>query len=411
MDTTAPTMHICFVTKSAPTTTGPNEQGHILPMARQIIRLGHKVTILTWKTNLTDEEKYSEENIDVLFLGVGHYKTIKEFPKIASEKIFELHAKHPIDIVHSMDTPLDLINKSHRRRPFALSYGVETTSMMEVFTKFSKTYSPDWASWSALASSSAWFVKKYFFEDYKILKQADGIFVASPKQSIALDRYYLYPSLRTYQIPLGLATGFFPKKDKSKELMESLSLDYKSQVVVARNDMEDLSEMIFLLDAFERVAIKKTRAHLIIIGDGPYLKLAERHSLNLALADRVHFVGQLPRKKYVDYIALGDIFIQLNARTSGVGQSLFEAMAQEKVVIGSEFSPISYFIEDQKEGYLIRPGEKEKLTHLIIRIFERTDEFKEIGQNARSKIIENFDRKTLAANTCQAFQKIIANKK
>ncbi len=404
-------LHICFVTKNAPTSTGPNEQGHILPMARQIVKLGHHVTILTWKSSLA-QEKYEEEGITVLFLGEGHYKSIKDFPEVAAAKINELHqATSSIDIVHSLDTPFAKPHLLFKKRSFALSYGVEVTSMTEVFSKFVKTYSGDVSALRNMASGTYLFLKQYLNKDYKILRHADGVFVTSPKQSIALDRYYLYPSMRTYQVPISLATGFFSKKEKSADLLNSLDLDYKSQVIVARHDMEDLGEISFLLGAFERVAVKKPRTHLLIIGDGPFMKEAERRSLELALANRVHFLGQFLRKQYVNYIALGDIFIQLNARTSGMGQSLFEAMAQEKIVIGSEFSPISHFIEDKKQGYLIRPGEKEKLTQLIIKSFEKADETLALGQNARNKIIQNFDRKALASHACQAFYQIIENKR
>lgn len=404
-------LHICFVTKNAPTSTGPSEQGHILPMARQIVKLGHQVTILTWKSTQLAQQQYTEEGIQILFLGEGHYKSVKDFPQVATEKINELHQDTPFDIVHSLDTPFEKPHLLFKKKSFALSYGVEVTSMMEVFSKFVKTYSGDVPALKNMISGTMLFLKKYLTKDFRILRHADGVFVTSPKQSIALDRYYLYPSMRTYQVPISLATGFFSKKEKSPELLKQLDLDYKSQVIVARHDMEDIGEISFLLGAFERVAVKKPRTHLLIIGDGPFMKEAERRSLELALANRVHFLGQLPRKQYVNYIALGDIFIQLDARTSGMGQSLFEAMAQEKIVIGSEFSPISYFIEDKKQGYLIRPGEKEKLTQLIIKSFEKDDETLALGQNARHKIIQNFDRKALATHACQAFYQIIENKR
>lgn len=404
-------LHICLVTKNAPANTGPSEQGHILPMARQFTKLGHKVTILTWKSTQLEQEVYNEDLLTLLFLGEGHYKSIKDFPEIAAEKINSLNSEQTIDIVHSLDTPFAQPQKLFKNRNFALSYGVEVTSMTEVFSKFVKTYSGDFSALKNMLSGTMLFLRQFLLKDYRLLRTADGVFVTSPKQSIALDRYYLYPSLRTYQVPISLATGFFSKKEKDPELLNSLGLDYKSQVIVARHDMEDIGEISFLLNVFEKVAVKKPRTHLLIIGDGPFMKEAEKRSLELALAGRVHFLGQLPRKQYVNYIALGDIFIQLDARTSGMGQSLFEAMAQEKIVIGSEFSPISYFIEDRKQGYLIRPGEKEKLTQLIIKSFEKADETLALGQNARTKIIQNFDRKALAAHACQAFYQIIDNKR
>ena len=404
-------MHICFVTKNDDISRiGLNDYGHILPTARQLAKLGHQIRIITWKPQGADHASISEENIDVDFLGVGHFKSIQEFPDLALQKILEIHKTKPLDIVHSLDTKFKSFNKYFPKKPFALSFGVECTSMMEVFARFSNTYASDFTALTSMLSASAWFLKKYFFEDYKLLKKADGILVTSPKQTLALDRYYLYASTRTYQIPLSLASGYFPKKEKNEKLMAKLNLEANSQVVVARDSFHDLRQTEFLLNAFEKVAIKKPRARLLIIGDGAHFKTAERICLELALDAKVTFLGKISKKAYLDYINLGDIFIQLSAHTSGLGIALLEAMSQEKIVIGSEFSPISNFITDKVNGLLIRPGESESLTNYIIDIFENAQNYHEFGRQARTKVIETLDRKKLAQNTADAFQSIIDRK-
>ncbi len=404
-------MHICFVTKNDDISRiGLNDYGHILPTARQLAKLGHKINIITWKPQGADHASITEDNIQVDFLGVGHFKSIQEFSDLALQKIQELHKIEPFDIVHSLDTKFKNLPKYFPKKRFALSYGVECTSMMDVFAKFSNTYASDFTALTSMLYASTWFLKKYFFEDYRLLKQADGILVTSPKQALALDRYFLYATTRTYQIPLSLASGYFPKKDKNEKLMTKLGLEANSQVVVARDSFHDLRQTEFLLNAFEQVAIKKPRARLLIIGDGAHFKRAERLCIELALDARVTFLGKISKKAYLDYINLGDIFIQLSGHTSGLGIALLEAMAQEKIVIGSEFSPISSFITDKINGLLIRPGESESLTHLIIDIFENPLGYLEFGRQARAKVIETLDRKKLAQNTATAFASIIQRK-
>lgn len=404
-------MHICFVTQNNDISkVGLSDYGQILPTARQLAQLGHKIHILTWKPQTSDNATYEENQIYVHFLGVGHYRSIQEFPDLVLKKVNEIHSTDPIDIVHSFDTRFKNFKKVFPKKPFALSFGVECTSMMDVFDKFSNSYSSDIYALISTIKASFWFLKKYFAEDYSILKQADGILVTSPRQTLALDRYYLYATTRTYQIPLSLASGYFPKKEKNEKLMEQLSLDHSSQIVVARDSFHDLKQTEFLLYAFQEVAIKKPRTKLLIIGDGPEFKKAERICIELALDNRVLFLGKISKKVYVDYINLGDIFIHLAGDTSGLGIALLEAMSQEKIVIGSEFSPISNFITDHENGLLIRPGESDTLVKLITDIFENPSKYEEFGRQARTKIIETLDRKKLAQTTSLAFENIIRQK-
>ena len=73
--------------------------------------------------------------------------------------------------------------------------------------------------------------------------------------------------------------------------MKKIGLPANAQVVVTITDMQDLTEMRYLLRSFEKVAIKKPAARLIVIGTGPLRKEIEFEMLNLALGSRVHFVG------------------------------------------------------------------------------------------------------------------------
>jgi glycosyltransferase involved in cell wall biosynthesis len=59
----------------------------------------------------------------------------------------------------------------------------------------------------------------------------------------------------------------------------------------------------------------------------------------------------------LNYISSSSIYVDLSSQSTGLEPSLIEAMAQKKVVIGSELSPISEIIEDTKDGFLVRPAD------------------------------------------------------
>jgi glycosyltransferase involved in cell wall biosynthesis len=54
---------------------------------------------------------------------------------------------------------------------------------------------------------------------------------------------------------------------------------------------------------------------------------------------------------------------------------MVEAMAQKKIIIGSEMSPTSDLIADGKDGFLIRPADSDYLSQLLLNIFFRRNTF------------------------------------
>src|SRR5262249_12210921 len=124
--------------------------------------------------------------------------------------------------------------------------------------------------------SVAWnFTKTYYKYDRRLLKTADAVFVHSPQQRVVLERYYVYPDQRIFMVPVGIEVEDLSPRERSQELMKKLGLPPNAQIVVTVTDMTELGEMKNLLWAFERVAIKKPTARLIIVGQGPLKKEIE----------------------------------------------------------------------------------------------------------------------------------------
>jgi glycosyltransferase involved in cell wall biosynthesis len=306
-------------------------------------------------------------------------------------------------VVHSLDRDGFEIGRRRKEYGIAMAYDVESTHMSQLVSILGMSQE----TVGSLLSSGfllTWrYLKTYLGSDRKLLKTADAVFVTSPGQKIGLERYYLYPEVKVYTVPYGIEIGDLSPREKSDELRCKLGFPADAQVVVILSDMSDFSEMRNILRAFERVVIKKPSSRLVVIGDGPRRKAIEFEMLSLALGSKVVFTGILPPMQIPDHIALADVFVNLSSRTTGFEPSILEAMAQKKIVIGSEVSPIATVVEDGKDGFLIRPADVEALSRLLLKVFSRKVDIETLSINARSKVLALFDTRKMVEQTLQAY--------
>lgn len=395
-------LNICFVSHSFPLLGQTSEHGFIGPVARGLVALGHKVTVLCWSH--PEMIPYVEQSgIRVFFLKDRKGYQKEYFQTRVLEKFTELHRETPFHLVHGLDDSALYIGEKKRQLKVAVTYGVEATQMSQVFSILGMVQET-WASQITTAINVAYkFLSTYLGRDRKLLNTADGVFVTSQAQSLTLERYYLYPEAKTFQVPYGLDVSDLSPKEKNEALRQKLNLPEGGQTVVTVSDMTELSELRNLLLAFEKVAVKRPQARLIIVGNGPLFKRIEYEMLCLALSRRVIFTGPVSEDSLADYISLGDIYVSLSARTSGFEPSLLEAMAQKKIVIASEMSPISTLVEDGLDGFLIRPADVLTLIDLMLQVFAGEIDNVAIGEQARKKVLQLFDSKRMVKQTLGAY--------
>jgi glycosyltransferase involved in cell wall biosynthesis len=180
---------------------------------------------------------------------------------------------------------------------------------------------------------------------------------------------------------------------------------------VTITDMMEPKEVINLLVAFERVAVKKPNSYMLLVGNGPSWKEIEFQMLSLALGSKVLMLGALKAEEVSDCISIADVFVNMSSRSTGFEPAMIEAMAQKKVIIGSEVSPISYVVEDGRDGFLLRPADTESLAHLLIEIFSGGMPTVDIGERASEKVRNLFDPRKMVRSIEEAYQKILLETK
>jgi glycosyltransferase involved in cell wall biosynthesis len=396
-------MNICLVSKRFPLLSPSGDVGFLWPIARGLVRQGFSVSVLTWR-NREKLEFVERDGVKAYFLGHQAGANLEHFPELVLQKFETLHRQNPFHLMHSLDAAGLQVGLRRKEFGVAMVYDIDATHIAQVYSILGMSQET-LGSLLKTSFTVAWnFLRTYYKHDRHLLKTADALFVHSPQQRLMLERYYMYPDRRIFTVPFGLEVEDLSPRERSEELMKKLNLPLNSQICVTVTDMSELGEMRNLLWAFERVAIKKPTARLIVVGTGPLKKEIEFEMLQLALGSRVIFAGEVPSSQLTDYIALADVFVNLSARSSGIEQSLLEAMAQKKVIVGSEVSPLANVVEDGVDGFLIRPADTFTLSELLLQLFSGSIATRQMGEHARQKVLNLFDAEKMLGQTIMAYK-------
>lgn len=397
-------LNICIIAARFPILGRAAAHGFLWPIAKALVIAGHKVTVLSWKNPLS-KPKIEQDGVEAYFLGQGYHKPFEEFSTLTLEKFTELHKKNPFHVVHCIDEFGLKVAEKKRQFRVAVAFDADATQMSKLFALSGRSQESVRSQIRIALAILIRYLRSFVFgTDRKVLKWADGVFVTSPQQKVVLERYYLYPELKTFVVPYGIDVSDLEPRKPSDELRKELGIPGSAKVVVTFTDMTEMEEIKNLFLAFEKVAIKKPASRLIVIGNGPLKKQIEFEMLNLALGSKVVFTGHVANVDVPNYIALADIFVNLSSRTSGFEPTLLEAMAQKKVIIGSEVSPISTIVEDGAEGFLVRPADKQTLATLILQVFTDQIDALPIGERARQKILGLFESDKMLIQTLSAYK-------
>lgn len=403
----AQALNICLVAYNFPILGRASDHGFLWPIARGLTSRGHRVTVIS-ANSVIGKPEITRDGVRVFYLFEG-YPNLSHLPfKTAALKKFrELNREQSFDIVHCMDSSGVQIGLHKKEFRAAVAFDVEATQMSQIFSILGMVQENFRSLISTGIAVTYKFLTTYLGADRVLLSTADGVFVTSPQQKIFLERYYLYPEYHTYTVPYGIELGDLSTRAESKEWKQKWKLPANAHIIVTTTDMAEPKEIVNLVTAFEPVAIKKPNAFMIVIGNGPGFKEIEYHILNHALGSRVLMVGNLKPEEVSDVISIADVYLNMSSRTTGFEPTQIEAMAQQKVIIGSEVSPIANVVEDGVDGFLLRPADTESLSGLLIEIFSGTLPVEEIGHRARQKVLNLFDVRKMVEAVEDSYRKIL----
>jgi glycosyltransferase involved in cell wall biosynthesis len=381
----------------------PFDSGVFLRLAQSLVHFGLQIEIVLAR-HPQGKSRLEESGFVIHFLNC----TSSEFPRRLSEKIRELSSQIKTDLIHCVDYSTLPLARNKRREKFKVLFDVSATDISSLFSIIGMkrdTLASVLTTGTALAYR---FLSSYFGKDREILKLADGIFVHTPEQGLFLERYYGYPQLKIHYVPYSLEAVNLNPLPRAKELYAKYRLPETSHLILTFTDMNEPQEMFNILTAFEFLVVKKPQTFLVVMGHGPHFKEIERFALDLALGSKVLFVGAVSQEELWRWLSVCEVYLDLSSRSTGFDPIILNAMAQKKVFIGSELSPIAHIVEDGLDGFLIRPADTQSLSYLLLEIFSGTLPIAEIGQKARDRIENIFDLEKMSSKLHEAYLKLLS---
>jgi len=178
----------------------------------------------------------------------------------------------------------------------------------------------------------------------------------------AIERIGADPS-RTLVIPNTFDTSTF----------ELRTVPPSGETLLSVGRLVDVKAHSVLLEAVAVLAGERPRLRLRVVGEGPERGSLEAQARDLGIADRVVFLGALPREQLSAEYRSADLFVLPSLR-EGFGVVLIEALASGTPVVATRSGgPES--IVDASLGELAEPGDAPSLARAIVRALERITEF------------------------------------
>jgi glycosyltransferase involved in cell wall biosynthesis len=203
------------------------------------------------------------------------------------------------------------------------------------------------------------------------------------------------PSRRIFSIPTGVElTEFFPQ-EKNQELLARIKIPPDAFIFGSVAVLRSWKGHLYLLEAFQKLIAEDMRAFLLLVGEGPYRVVIEEKIAQLGLQHWVRLAGF--RDQVAPWFALMDVVVLASYANEGVPQSLLQAQAMGRPVVGTMLGGIPEVVIDAETGVLVPPRDPQALARAMGRLRADVNLRRALGSRGREVVVERFSMEQMAA--------------
>tara|TARA_B100000674_G_scaffold258298_1_gene213067 strand:+ start:4098 stop:5249 length:1152 start_codon:yes stop_codon:yes gene_type:complete len=360
-------------------------QKQTMDLCEGFVESGHRVTIFTTKRNDgVDFEK--NKGIDVHYLSPskpGYYG--HGWQKACRKKIQQLHAESPIDVIHSQSLGARYVINWAKKNNIPIVSTWHGTSLTEISTFFASA-SKHPRFWHWLFIMPYRMLKQYLTMDLAVRRASKVITLVSPTLEKNMK---LFAKNKVITIPNGIT---IPEEDKRN--------DNEKIEMICLGRIEKEKGMHFAVQAVSKLnEMDRGKVHLNIVGEGPYLESIRELIEHLELDQYISCHGRLNDENLDAMFNRCQIHIMPTTRQEGLPLTILEGMSYGLATIASDIGGISGVITHEFDGLLIKPGNVDELTSVLVKIINDKEIRISIGQNARGTILEKYSKERMVNET------------
>lgn len=368
-------------------------------LAQELIKNGHKVTMLTSSTKFQEEVKeINVDGIEVIYIkeeydqNMSVARRLKAFIKFMY-KASKIGLKQKnIDLVFATSTPLTigipaLILKKLNKIPYIFEVRdlwPEVPIQMGVI-------------------NNKWVVKATRLLEKIIYKNAKHVIALSPGMQEGVVKYI--PKERTSMISNMAKKDEFWPRDKNTELIKQLGLQENSFKLIHFGSLGKANGAHTIVES-ARLMKDINDVEFLFVGGGSteteLVELVEKYKL-----DNVKFLGRFPMKEVSEIVNFSDVsiisFLDLPILYTNSPNKLFDSLSAGKPIIVNSAGWTKDIAENYNCGYYVNPNEPQELVDKVLYLKHHPELVKEMGVNARELADNKYDKSIL----CKEFVEVI----
>lgn len=184
---------------------------------------------------------------------------------------------------------------------------------------------------------------------------------------------------------------------KNHEL-RSIFASNNEKIITHISNFREVKRLQDVITIFHNVN-KKIPSKLLLVGDGPEQKTAQKYASRYKLINKIHFMGF---QSYVEkLLSISDLFL-LPSETEAFSLSALEAMACKVPVAASNVGGMTEMIIDGEEGIIAEVSDIKSMSEKIINLLSDKAEYKKMSMNAYQKVTKKFNAELI----CQQYEKL-----
>jgi glycosyltransferase involved in cell wall biosynthesis len=293
-------------------------------------------------------------------------------------KASSLFKKNTYDIIHvSWPIPLSILSLPFKRIPKIFTFHHSELILVEKIPLLKPPFS------YILKKASIITVNSNFTKN-KLLKQ--------------------FPMLRRVEV--------IPWPSGWEQMFPSLKREKNRILFVGR--LVEVKGVNFLIRAFKQVREHIPDSKLVIVGDGPEREKLEKLSQELDLADRVEFKGWKTGRDLIEEYGKASVVVvpsitDPSGMTESLGVVAIEALSFGIPLVVSDVGGLKEVV-DEDVGFVVPPGEPEKLAHSIEKILLNKELAESMSIAGKKRFFQKFSKEAIAKRFIEIYEELVKYK-
>lgn len=388
-------MHILVMSRTTLGHSLGGMQKQTMDLCEGFVRAGHKVTLLT--TGREDNIEHEVINgVEIFYLAgskPSHYS--KKWNKLARSKLAELHQHTSFDVIHSQSMGANGVLKWAKSNSIPIVSTWHGTNMTELSAYFS-TASYNLRYWHWLVITPVTLFSRYLRMELPIRKASKAITLVSPTLEKHMKKH---ATGKVITIPNGVV---IPKHIDPKFDSETIDMISIGRLVKQKGVQHAINGIASLPEHL------RSKVHLNIVGEGPYLDNLQQLTNSLEMNDYVTFHGRMVGETLANMYKKCLIHLMPTTSHEGLPLTILEGMSYGLVTVASDIGGIPSLITHNKDGVLISPGNSQELAQNLERLIQDSSLMQTLSESARTTIIEGYSMDKMVNDTLEVLSGAVA---